>query len=94
MYRKFITPVYVFNMIIQSLFSLASPIAAAIGISYLLNAYAGVGGWIYAVLIPISAIYGMFSMIKFILYTSRAIEAIEKQNAQKAKEELKGKNEK
>ena len=94
MYRKFVTPIYVLNMLIQSLFTLALPIGAAIGVSYLLVNHASVGGWIYALLVPISAIYGMFSMIRFIISTSRAIEALEKQNAQKRKEESKGKNEK
>lgn len=89
MYRKFITPLYIFNMVIQSLFSLVVPIALMLGLSYLLERFASVGGWIYAVLIPIGAIVGIYSMISFIISTSRAIEAIEAQNAKKLKEESK-----
>ena len=83
MYRKFITPVYVLNMLIQSLFTLALPIGAAIGISYLLVNHASVGGWIYAVLITLGIISGFFSMIRFIIRGMAALEALEKQREEK-----------
>ena len=95
MHRKFITPLYIFNMIIQSLFSLVIPIALMLGLSYLLERFLSVDGWIYAVLVPLGAIVGIYSMISFIISTSRAIEAIEAQNLKKQKEENKdSKNEK
>ena len=93
MYRKFITPIYLLNMIVQSLFSLVTPIGLMFAASYLLNTRAGVGGWIYALLVTLGALVGLWSMISFILKTSAAIESLEKQHKESQRKESR-KNEK
>lgn len=79
MYRGIISATYIITILLQSLFSLVFPILIALGASYLLVEYAGVGGWIYAVLTPPFAISGIVSMCKFILSSMRALDALEKQ---------------
>ena len=74
-------------MITQSLFSLVTPIGLMLALSYLLATYCGIGGWIYAILVTLGAIVGIYSMISFILHTSSAIEALERQHKESQNKE-------
>ena len=78
-YKKLITPLYVINVVVQAIITLASAMGIAFFIAYLLNKHAGVGTWIYVVFIMIGVISGFYSMIVFILRACRAIEGIERQ---------------
>ena len=82
-YRGLITPLYVINIVFQSLLSLLSPIAVMLLFAYLLNTYAGVGTWIYVVLIMLGVFSGLYSMVIFILRAFRALDAIEKGRLEK-----------
>ena len=76
MHRKFFNAMYVFNIVIQSIISLVSPIAVGILIAWLLTEKAGVGGWIYVVLIILGVISGLFSMVRFTLpHGQRSLKA-------------------
>ena len=86
MYKKFITPVYLLNIIFQSIFSLLTPAALMFLCAYLIDRNTEVGGWIYAVLIVLGIIIGLFSMISFILRAGAALEALEKQHAESERE--------
>ena len=79
-YKRLITPIYVINIIFQSLLSLVSPILVMILFAWLLVKYASVGTWIYVVFIMLGVFSGLYSMVVFILRAQRALEAIEKQN--------------
>lgn len=83
MYRKFISAMYLLNIIFQSFFDLALPIGATILISWLLVEKAGAHGWIYAPLVVIGVIIGFVSMIRFILSATRALDRLEAQGKQK-----------
>ena len=80
MHKKFITPAYLINMIIQALFGLAFPIGAMLLLSYALVKYLSVGSFIYAILVPLGALFGLYSMIVFLVRASAALEAVEKQH--------------
>lgn len=79
-YNKLITPLYVINLVFQAIITLASAIALTFFLAYFLNTKAGVGTWIYVVLIMIGVLSGFYSMIVFVMRASRALEAIERQN--------------
>ena len=83
MYRKFISAMYLLNIIFQSFFDLALPIGATILISWLLVEKAGAPSWIYAPLVVIGVIIGFISMIRFILSATRALDRLEAQGKQK-----------
>lgn len=83
MHKKFVTPAYLINMIMQALFGLAVPIGAMLFISYMLVKYFSVGSFIYAILVPIGAIFGLYSMIIFIVRASAALETVEKQHKER-----------
>ena len=79
-YKRLITPIYVINIIFQTLLSFVSPILVMILFAWLLVKYASVGTWIYVVFIMLGVFSGLYSMVVFILRAQRALEAIEKQN--------------
>ena len=79
MHKKFITPAYLINIIIQALFGLVFPIGAMLLLSWALVEYLSVGSFIYAILVPLGALFGLYSMIIFIVRASAALEVVEKQ---------------
>ena len=83
MYKKFITPVYIINMVMQALFSLIAPIGLMLGLAYLLVTYAEWPTWVYVVFIMLGVLSGLYSMVSFIITASRSLEAIERQHRQK-----------
>ncbi|MBQ8719458.1 MAG: ABC transporter ATP-binding protein [Clostridia bacterium] len=89
MHGKYITPLYLLNIIFQSLFSLLTPVAIALGAAWLLVTKAGVGGWIYAVLALFGVITGLYSMIVFILRATAAFERLEAEWDDKARKNRK-----
>lgn len=79
MYKKFVSVLYVINIIMQAIVTLLIPILIMFGISWLFIKYAGAPLWLYAILMPIGAISGFISMIKFIIRASEGLERLEKQ---------------
>jgi TRAP-type C4-dicarboxylate transport system permease small subunit len=77
MYRKFISAMYLLNIVFQSFFNLALPIGAAILASWLLVEKASAPGWIYAPLVIVGVVIGFVSMIRFILSATRALDRLE-----------------
>lgn len=82
MYKKFITPVYILNIIFQSVLNLLTPAALMFLLAYLIDRNTQVGGWIYALFTVFGFIIGLFSMISFILRACTALEALERQHAE------------
>lgn len=87
-YNKLITPVYVINIIFQSILSLLSPIALMFFVAWLLVTKLSVGTWAYVVFIMIGVFSGLYSMVVFILNACRALETIEKQSSKKEEKKL------
>ena len=79
MYGKFVSAVYLLNIIFQSFFDLAMPIGISILASWLLVEKASAPGWIYAPLVVIGVIIGFPSMIRFILSATKALDRLEEQ---------------
>ena len=85
MYGKFVSAVYLLNIIFQSFFDLAMPIGVSILASWLLVEKASAPGWIYAPLVVIGVIIGFSSMIRFILSAMKALDRLEEQKNGKNK---------
>lgn len=81
MHRKFFNAMYVFNIAMQAIISLVSPIAVGVLLSWLLTEKAGVGSWIYVVLIILGVISGLFSMVRFTLSSMAGIQRLENEQA-------------
>ncbi len=84
MYGKFVTPVYLINMVLQALFSLLTPIGLMLGLAFLLVTYVGWPTWVFVVFIMLGVFSGLYSMVTFILRASRALEALERQHREKS----------
>ena len=83
MHKKLFNAMYALNIFFQSFFSLAFPTALGFLTAYLLRRWTGIGGWIYAPLVIIGVFLGLYSMIKFILAASRALESLEREQREK-----------
>ena len=80
MYRKFVSAMYVLNILFQSLFNLATPIFLMLGLSWLSVSKWGAPEWLYAILGVVGALVGFVSMIKFILGAMSSLEHLEKEH--------------
>ncbi len=85
MYNKFFNAMYVFNTVLQAIITLASPVAVGIFFAWLLTERAGVGDWIYVVLIILGVMSGLVSMVRFVLSAMAGIERLENEQKMKKK---------
>lgn len=85
MYKKLVSTLYAINIVSQAIFTMVIPIGLGALVSYLLTTHAGVGPWIWAVLIPLGAISGIISMIKFVLSAMSGLNSLEKQHRETSK---------
>lgn len=92
MYRKLIHALYCLNMLFQSLFSLAAPIALMTLVAWLLCRYTTVGSWVYVPAILVGVAVGLSSMIRFLLTASAAIRNLEKEGEERDRQTQKKKN--
>ncbi len=81
--NSFMNAMQALNIIIQAFFNLLTPIGLSVLFAWLLSEKAGVGGWIYAVLILLGVLVGFYSMIRFILSAMASLERLEKAQKQK-----------
>ena len=78
MYRKFISAMYVLNIVFQALFTLVMPAAFGYLLCLLLIEFAGADPWIYAAGITLGVLIGFYSMIKFVLSAMAGLDRLEK----------------
>ena len=92
MYRKLVSTLYVINIVSQAIFTLATPIALGALASYLLVKYVSCPSWIWAVLVTLGALTGLYSMVKFILSAMAGLDRLESEHNTKEKQEKSGKD--
>lgn len=83
MYDKLIRWVYDLHILIQALVSLAFPIALGVGVSYICVCRSWTGTWIYAVLVPVGALLGLCTMVRFVLRAAAQARRVEKEAEQR-----------
>ena len=76
---------YALNILISAIFTLLTPVGILFLIAWLLNTKAGVGSFIYAVLLIIGVLIGLVSMIRFLVRSSEVLERIEKERNKNGK---------
>ena len=81
MYKRFVNALYLLNIIFQGFLNLLTPIGLGLLISYLLTSYANSPSWIYAPFTVFGVFVGLFSMVKFILSATKALDRLEKEQA-------------
>ena len=70
---------FLMNVIFQSFFNLLLPVALAFGLGYLLVGKLSVPEWIYVPLMIVGVFAGLFSMVKFLIYTLKTFEKTEEE---------------
>ena len=79
MYKKFMSPIYVINIISQAIFTLIIPPGAFFFLNYLCVANFDVPKWSYAISLSLGFIIGLYSMVRFVIAASEGLERLEKQ---------------
>ena len=77
MYRKIVSATYVINIIFQAFLTLLMPAGLCFLVSWLLVSYAGAPTWLYAPLLIVGVMLGLFSMVKFVISAMSALERLE-----------------
>ena len=85
MYGKLVRVLYDVHMVFQAIFCLLLPIGLAVGGAYLFVRYLSVGEWIYALLISLGVLAGLWSMVRFLLKTAAQVRALEAARAREKK---------
>lgn len=78
MNKKIYNAFFMLNIIFQSFFNLLLPMAIAFGLGYLLTHKLSLPQWIYVPLLLVGLFAGLISMVKFLLYSLKTYEKIEK----------------
>ena len=78
---------YTANVVFQSIFTLLVNIGAGLLLSWLLIAKLGLPEWIFVIVIIILVFSGLFSMIRFILSTMKALDNLEKSRNDKRRKD-------
>lgn len=81
--KNFMNAMYALNMILQSFWCLLFPAGVGALLAYLLSAKAGVGNWIYIVLILVGFGIGLISMIRFLISALAGLERLEEEQKRK-----------
>lgn len=79
MYKKIFNALSALNLIGQALYTLALPIGGGALLSYLLCEFAGAPSWIWAILLTVGTVIGLYSMVKFIILYAGGMDRLEKQ---------------
>ena len=79
MYKKLIRAMESLNVLFQALYTLALPVGLAAIVSYLLTKYTSVEGWIWAVLLTLGTLSGLYSMVKYLLSALENLDRLEKE---------------
>ena len=90
MYKKFVSAMYIINILAQAIFTLLTPPAFFFFITWLFVSKLSAPEWIYAITITLGIIIGLISMIKFVILASSNLERLEKERKNKS---VTGKNE-
>ena len=92
MKNKLFNALYSLNIVFQAIFNLVTPAALFFVIAWLLVTRVGAPEWIYAAAILLGVLIGFYSMIRFVLSATAALERLEKESAARDKKNRKGKN--
>ena len=82
--RRTYSFIYVVNIVFQAIFTLLFHIGASLLLSWFLVDKCGLAPFVYAILIIIGVITGLFSMIKFVIISMRALDNLEKSHKEKS----------
>ena len=75
--------IYVLNIIVQAIFTLAFSILIFVGIGYAAVELIGGPSWIYVITILIGVLTGLISMVRFILSAMQGLDRLEAERSKR-----------
>ena len=89
MYRRAFSAVQIINIVVHSFFTLIFQIALGLGAGWLAVEKLGAPSWVYVITILLGVGTGLYSMITFVISSSRAVERLEAERRAKRGETAK-----
>lgn len=86
MYGKFLNAFSAVNMMIQSVFTLLTPVGLLVLLAWFLRGRAGLGEWVYVPAVLLGLAIGFYSMIRYLLAALKSQERMEKERTQTGRE--------
>lgn len=74
------------NLLFQAIYTLALPIGIGALAAFLLTEYASAPSWIWAILLTLGTLMGLYSMVKYILTATAGMDRLESQQKADEKE--------
>ena len=71
------------NILLQGIYTLALPIGLGALVSYLLTRFLNAPRWIWAIFLTAGALMGLYSMVKYILLATAALDRLEKERKER-----------
>lgn len=86
MHKKLFTALSMLNLLFQAIYTLALPIGIGALAAFLLTEYASAPSWIWAILLTLGTLMGLYSMVKYILTATAGMDRLESQQKADEKE--------
>ena len=87
MYKRFISAFQMLNILFQALYCLVLPMGIGALISFLLTKFLCAPKWIWAILLTLGVFSGLYSMVKYLLSATRALENLDRGRDERKNEE-------
>ena len=81
--KRFMNSMYAFNIILQAFWSLLFPIGASVFLGFLLTEKAGLGNYVFVILIVLGVFSGLISMVRFLISALAGLERLEQEQKNK-----------
>ena len=78
MYKRFISAFQMLNILFQSLYCLVLPMGIGALVAFLLTRFLGAPKWVWAIFITLGVFSGLYSMVKYVLIATKALENLDK----------------
>lgn len=85
MYKKFVSTLYVMNIIAQSIITLVTPAALMFLLAWLLVEKCSLPSWVYVPFIALGFLAGFVSMIRFAISASEGLNRLEREQRKSTK---------
>ena len=81
--KRFMNAMYALNIILQAFWSLLFPIGLGVLFGWLLTEKAGMGNYVFVILILLGVFVGLISMVRFLISALAGLERLEKEQNKK-----------
>ena len=81
--KRFMNTMYAMNIILQAFWSVLFPVGLGVFFGWLLTEKAGLGNYVFVILILLGVFVGLISMVRFLISALAGLERLEKEQKEK-----------